>query len=60
VEFTKSNQIDLTVQPEVLEWFKARVWEQAHFQWHNIRRCKAHARQGCEGRRRRPVQATRS
>ena len=39
VEFTKSNQIDLTVQPEVLEWFKARVWEQAHFQWHNIRRC---------------------
>jgi len=43
VEFTKSNQIDLTVQPEVLEWFKARVWEQAHFQWHNIRRCKSGA-----------------
>ncbi|MEI9949062.1 MAG: hypothetical protein WDO74_08780 [Pseudomonadota bacterium] len=39
VEFTKSNQVDLTVQPEVLDWFKARVWEQAHFQWHNIRRC---------------------
>ena len=42
-EFTKSNQIDLTVQPEVLEWFKARVWEQAHFQWHNIRRCTSGA-----------------
>jgi hypothetical protein len=41
VEFVKSNQIDLTVQPEVLAWFKARVWEQAHFQWHNIRRCKS-------------------
>ncbi|HKO47384.1 MAG TPA: hypothetical protein VJV79_06660 [Polyangiaceae bacterium] len=39
VPFTKSNQIDLTVQPEVLAWFKARVWQQAHFQWHNIRRC---------------------
>src|SRR6478609_1466502 len=43
VEFTKSNQIDLTVQPAVLDWFKARVWEQAHFQWHNIRRCKSGA-----------------
>jgi hypothetical protein len=39
VEFSKSGQVDLTVQPEVLAWFKARVWEQAHFQWHNIRRC---------------------
>jgi len=43
VEFVKSNQIDLTVQPAVLEWFKARVWEQAHFQWHNIRRCTSGA-----------------
>jgi len=41
VEYTKSNQVDLTVQPAVLDWFKARVWEQAHFQWHNIRRCKS-------------------
>ena len=38
-EFTKSNQIDLTVQPGVLDWMHAHVWEQAHFQWHNIRRC---------------------
>lgn len=39
VEFIKSGQIDLIVQPEVLEWMKKGVWEQAHFQWHNIRRC---------------------
>ncbi len=32
VEFTVQSQIDLTVQPAVLDWFKARVWEQAHFQ----------------------------
>ena len=37
------KEIDLTVQPEVLAWFKARVWEQAHFQWHNIRRCTSGA-----------------
>ncbi len=43
VDFTKSNQVDTTIQPEVLDWFKARVWEQAHFQWHNIRRCTSGA-----------------
>ncbi|MEI9941935.1 MAG: hypothetical protein WDO69_32370 [Pseudomonadota bacterium] len=43
VDYTKSNQVDTTVQPEVLAWFKARVWEQAHFQWHNIRRCSGGA-----------------
>jgi hypothetical protein len=42
-EFVKANQVDLTVQPEVLAWFKARVWEEAHFQWHNIRRCTSGA-----------------
>jgi hypothetical protein len=40
VEYTKANQIDTTVQPEVLSWFQAHVWDEAHFQWHNIRRCK--------------------
>jgi hypothetical protein len=40
-EFTKSGQIDLTVQPGVLKYMQDRVWEQAHFQWHNIRRCSA-------------------
>jgi len=38
-EFTKSNQIDLTVQPAVMAWFQAHAWEKAVFQWHNIRRC---------------------
>jgi len=42
-DYTKSNQVDTTVQPEVLDWFKGRVWEQAHFQWHNIRRCTSGA-----------------
>src|SRR6478609_11097883 len=42
-EYTKANQVDLTVQPAVLQWFKDRVWEQAHFQWHNIRRCSGGA-----------------
>jgi hypothetical protein len=40
-EFSKSGQIDLTVQPGVLKWMQDRVWEQAHFQWHNIRRCSS-------------------
>lgn len=39
VEFVKNGQIDLTVQPGVLQYMKDNVWEQAHFQWHNIRRC---------------------
>jgi hypothetical protein len=38
-EYTKQNQVDLVVQPAVLDWMHGRVWEQAHFQWHNIRRC---------------------
>jgi len=39
VEFSKGGQIDLTVQPGVLKYMQDRVWEKAHFQWHNIRRC---------------------
>jgi len=42
-EYSKSNQIDLTVQPGVLSWMQAHVWEEAHFQWHNIRRCSGGA-----------------
>jgi hypothetical protein len=40
-EYSKGGQIDLTVQQGVLDWMKGRVWEQAHFQWHNIRRCSS-------------------
>jgi len=38
-EFSKSNQIDTLVQPGVVTWMQNHVWEEAHFQWHNIRRC---------------------
>jgi len=38
-EYTKGGQIDTVDQPAVISWMQAHVWEQAHFQWHNIRRC---------------------
>jgi hypothetical protein len=37
--YVKANQTDTLVQPEVISWMQAHVWEEAHFQWHNIRRC---------------------
>lgn len=37
--YVKSGQADTTVQPEVIEWFTQNAWQEAHFQWHNIRRC---------------------
>jgi len=40
-DFVKNNQTDTTVQPQVLSWMQTHVWEEAHFQWHNIRRCKS-------------------
>jgi hypothetical protein len=39
VEYTKSDQIDLIVQPEVMAFMTARKWQAAHFEWHSIRRC---------------------
>ena len=41
VSYTKSGQTDSTVQAPVLAWMQAHVWEEAHFQWHNIRRCNS-------------------
>ncbi len=38
-EYTKSGQVDTLVQPEVIDWMNSQVWQEAHFQWHNIRRC---------------------
>ncbi|XXX72501.1 hypothetical protein WMF30_33120 [Sorangium sp. So ce134] len=38
-EFVKNNQVDLTVQPEVIAWMKENEWQAAHFEWHSIRRC---------------------
>lgn len=40
-DYVKGGQTDTTVQPQVLSWMQAHVWEEAHFQWHNIRRCKS-------------------
>jgi hypothetical protein len=40
-EYTKSNQVDTLVQPEVIDWMESQVWQEAHFQWHNIRRCNS-------------------
>jgi hypothetical protein len=37
--YVKNNQADTTVQPEVIQWMTQNVWQEAHFQWHNIRRC---------------------
>lgn len=41
VSFTVSGQTDTTVQPGVIEWMDEHVWQEAHFQWHNIRRCRS-------------------
>jgi hypothetical protein len=39
VSFTKNNQTDTTVQPEVIKWMQDHKWEGAHFEWHSVRRC---------------------
>jgi hypothetical protein len=36
---TDPNQIDLILQPEVLDWFHAHNWEDVHVEWHAIRTC---------------------
>jgi hypothetical protein len=38
-EYLENGQIDLTVQPAVLDWLTAHEWQPAHFEWHSIRRC---------------------
>jgi hypothetical protein len=40
-DFVQSGQTDTIVQPQVLAWMQAHVWETAHFEWHSIRRCTA-------------------
>ena len=39
VNFTKNNQTDTIVAQQVIDWMTKNVWQSAHFQWHNIRRC---------------------
>lgn len=38
-EFQENGQTDATVQPEVIEWMERNAWQEAHFQWHQVRRC---------------------
>ena len=40
-DYVESGQTDTVVQPPVLAWMQAHVWESAHFEWHSIRRCTA-------------------
>lgn len=39
VEYIKNGEVDLTVQPEVIAWMEENAWQDAHFEWHAIRRC---------------------
>jgi hypothetical protein len=38
-EFSENGQVDATVQPAVIEWMERNAWQEAHFQWHQVRRC---------------------
>lgn len=35
----ENDQLDAIVQPEVIQWMEENYWQEAHFQWHQIRRC---------------------
>lgn len=37
--FTANGQTDATVQPEVIKWMEDNAWQEAHFVWHQVRRC---------------------
>ena len=38
------NQVDLILQPEILDWFHAHNWEDVHVEWHAIRTCNTSAK----------------
>lgn len=38
-EYTENGQTDATVQPEVIAWMEKHIWQEAHFIWHEARRC---------------------
>jgi hypothetical protein len=38
-EYTENGQTDATVQTQVIQWMEDNIWQEAHFQWHNVRRC---------------------
>jgi hypothetical protein len=37
--YTENGQTDTTVQPEVIDWMEKNQWQEAHFVWHEARRC---------------------
>jgi hypothetical protein len=43
---TKGGQTDATVQPEVIAWMKKHAWQEAHYTWHEARRCSGNAVHG--------------
>jgi hypothetical protein len=38
-EYTENGQTDAVLQPEIIAWMEKKEWQEAHFQWHNVRRC---------------------
>jgi hypothetical protein len=38
-EYTENGQTDAVLQPEIIQWMEDHEWQEAHFQWHNVRRC---------------------
>ncbi len=37
--YLENGQTDATVQPEVIAWMEKNIWQEAHFIWHQVRRC---------------------
>lgn len=38
-EYTENGQTDAVLQPEIITWMEEHEWQEAHFQWHQVRRC---------------------
>lgn len=38
-EYTENGQTDAVLQPEIISWMEEHEWQEAHFQWHQVRRC---------------------
>lgn len=38
-EYTENGQTDAILQPEIIAWMEENEWQEAHFQWHEVRRC---------------------
>lgn len=38
-EYEENGQVDLTVQPTVIEYMRDNLWQDVHVLWHAVRRC---------------------